>query len=139
MEPWLVINAQVKIDSQEFEFSFVRSSGPGGQNVNKVSSKAVLRWSVLESRSLNAEVKAILLGKLAPRLNSLGELIITSDEYRDQPRNREACVEKLKAQVAQALFVPKKRKKTKASFSTRKKNETSKKKHSEKKRLRGRF
>lgn len=120
----------------EISFSFVRSSGPGGQNVNKVNSKAVLRWDVRSSPSLSFFNRNRLLEKLTHLINQDGELVLTSDRFRDQIRNREDCLEKLRELVVGALHVPKARKKTKPSFSSRVKKKTSNKRHSEKKSLR---
>ncbi|MEK7691981.1 MAG: alternative ribosome rescue aminoacyl-tRNA hydrolase ArfB [Bdellovibrionota bacterium] len=119
---------------QEIEFSYVRSSGPGGQNVNKVNSKCVLRWNLVESTSLTVEQKARLFAKL--KLTVAGELVIMSDRYRDQIRNREDCVQKLQELVAKGLLVPRRRKKTKPSFSSQRRAQESKARHSEKKRMR---
>jgi len=130
----LEITPFVRIALSELDFSFARSSGPGGQNVNKVNSKALLRWNVRTSESISEEVRQRLFSKL--KLTAEGELLLASDEYRDQPRNREACLEKFRALLAQALTIPKKRKKTKMSRSRVLKNQASKKRHSEKKKLR---
>lgn len=124
------------IPASELQFSFVRSSGPGGQNVNKVNSKAVLRWSPARSAVLTGETRSRVLEKLASRLTVEGELVVASDTYRDQLRNREDCIAKLHALVAQALHRPKARKKTKISKTTKRKNLESKRRHSEKKRNR---
>jgi ribosome-associated protein len=125
-----------KVPEQELEFSFVRSSGPGGQNVNKVNSKALLRWSIRDSKAVSETLRPILLEKLQGKLNSEGEILISSDVHRDQIRNREDCIQRLQTMLDQALFKPKARKKTKQSWSSQKRDETSKKKHSEKKKLR---
>jgi len=130
----LPITPFVRIALSELDFSFVRSSGPGGQNVNKVNSKALLRWNVRTSESISEEVRQRLISKL--KLTAEGELLLASDEYRDQPRNREACLEKFRSLLAQALAIPKKRKKTKMSRSRVLKNQESKKRHSEKKKMR---
>jgi len=130
---------KLQIPYSEFEFSFVRSSGPGGQNVNKVNSKAVLRWNLLKSQSLDEETRARLLQKLATKLTTEFELILTSDVYRDQQRNREECITKFYAMIQAALIIPKKRKKSKPSWTSRVKAKESKKKHSEKKRNRRGF
>jgi ribosome-associated protein len=123
-----------KIPDAEFSFSFARSSGPGGQNVNKVNSKAVLKWNLNESLSVTDEQRSRLLSKL--KLNESGELVVMSDRFRDQGRNKEDCIEKFYALIEQALHVPKKRKKTKKSYSSQLNAKESKKRHSQKKGLR---
>jgi ribosome-associated protein len=120
-----------QIPDSEFEFSYARSSGPGGQNVNKVNSKAVLRWSPHASASLTEDQRLRLSTRL--KLNEAGQVVIMSDRFRDQGRNREDCIEKFHALMEQALHVPKKRKKTKQSYSSRMKAKESKRRHSEKK------
>lgn len=125
-----------QIPLSELEFSFVRSSGPGGQNVNKVNSKAVLRWNILKSTTISAFNRVHLLQKLSNKLTQEGELIISSDVYRDQGRNREECIQKLNQMVEEALKVQKVRRDTKPTWSSQKRNEVSKKKNSDKKRLR---
>jgi protein subunit release factor B len=81
------INAQIAIPRSKLRFSFVRSSGPGGQNVNKVASKAVLRWDVARSDSIPEQVRERFLAKFPRRINERGELVISSQRYRDQARN----------------------------------------------------
>lgn len=130
------MDRKVSIADTEFDFTYVRSSGPGGQNVNKVNSKAVLRWNLHKSQSLSVEQKQVLAGKLAGKLNEDGDLVIMSDRFRDQGRNREDCIKKFRALISQATHVPKKRKKTKQSYSSKLKNKESKKRHSEKKSMR---
>ena len=126
----------ISIPLAECEFSFVRSSGPGGQNVNKVNSKAVLRFPLAATASIGPELKARLLARLGSQLTVNGDLVIMSDRFRDQPRNREDCLTKLAATLAQASFVPKKRRKTKPSYSSQRRDQESKKRQSEKKRQR---
>lgn len=132
----LEITPFVFIALSEIEFSFVRSSGPGGQNVNKVNSKAVLRWNLPASASLSEDTRTRLMEKLSGKLSTEGDLIVSSDAFRDQPQNRDACLEKFKSMLVTALFVPKKRKKTKPSYSRTLKDQASKKRHSEKKKMR---
>lgn len=133
------MSTSIRIPEAEIEFHFTRSSGPGGQNVNKVNSKAVLRWNALESRALPASVRALVLERLASRLNPYGELVLTSDRYRDQLRNREDCLEKLSVIVNAAAIRPKQRKKTKPTRSSRLRKKESKTRDSRKKKLRGRL
>jgi ribosome-associated protein len=121
----------VRIPDSEFEFSFARSSGPGGQNVNKVNSKAVLKWDLHSSPSITEDERLRLLEKL--KLNESGQVVLMSDRFRDQKKNREDCIQKFGAMIEQALHVPKKRKKTRQSYSSRLKAKESKRRHSEKK------
>ncbi len=127
----------MKVSLSEIDFSFVRSSGPGGQNVNKVNSKAVMRWNVVDSPSISDAVKARFLNAYASRLTSSGELILMSDAFRDQVRNREDCLQKLDDMIQQVLHPPKARKATKMSWSRKMKNKNSNKLHSAKKKSRG--
>jgi ribosome-associated protein len=90
----------------------VRSSGPGGQNVNKVSSKVELRWLPASSRALSHDVRERFLARYGGRLNREGELVVVSERFRDQRRNRDDCLEKLGEMVRAVLKPPKKRKKT---------------------------
>jgi ribosome-associated protein len=115
----LYINDQLRIPESEFEWAFVRASGPGGQNVNKVASKAVLRWNLAKSPSLPAAVKERLRAQHPGRLTSLGELIVQSQRFRDQERNRQDCLEKLRQLVLRAASPPKRRKPTKPTRGSR--------------------
>ena len=119
----------------EYWFEAVRSRGPGGQNVNRTNSAAILRWH-LPSTHLPEAVKERLLEKLAKKLNAEGELIIRSEESRDLEANKKSCLKKLKETIDQALFVPKRRIKTKPGASAVRKRLDSKKKTAEKKRQR---
>jgi ribosome-associated protein len=133
----LRINSRLEIPRREFLFSFVRSSGPGGQNVNKVASKAVLRWSPGESSTLPSDVRARLLSQCARRLNDRGELVLSSQRFRDQAKNIEDCLSKLRSLLLNAATVPKKRKKTRVPKSARENRLQEKRVASEKKRRRG--
>ena len=109
----LQITNSIAIPDDELEFSFSRSSGPGGQNVNKVSSKATLRWAAVASRQLPPGVRERFLAKYGNQLTKDGDLVIYSQESRDQPKNIEACREKLRAMIASIVIPPKKRRPTK--------------------------
>jgi len=121
----------------ELEFSASRGSGPGGQNVNKVNSKVTLRWNPAAS-GLAEDVKRRFFNRYASRLTSHGEIVIQSDEFRDQTRNRERCIERLADMVRAVLKPPKKRRATKPKASAREKRLTGKKQRSNIKKLRGR-
>src|SRR5207244_121634 len=108
----LEVNEQIRIPPEEFEWSFARSGGPGGQNVNKVASKAVLRWNVRASPSLPPHVKDRLVALNRRRVASTGDLILMSQRYRDQERNRQDCLEKLAELVREAAALPKTRRAT---------------------------
>ena len=117
----LEINSSVSIALSEFKFSYSKSSGPGGQNVNKVATKVTLRWSVNSSRSLSDFQKEKITRKLKNRINDEGELIIQSDLTRMRSKNKEDCLKKLSQLVRQALRQQKKRKKTKVPRSSEEK------------------
>jgi ribosome-associated protein len=109
----LQITAHIAIPDEELHFSFSRSSGPGGQNVNKVSSKATMRWAAVASQHLPTDVHDRFLKKYASQLTKDGEMVIYSQEFRDQPKNIESCREKLRAMIASVVTPPKKRRPTK--------------------------
>lgn len=121
----------------ELDFDFVRSSGPGGQNVNKVNSKAVLRWNLSATGCFSPDERARVLAKLGPRLTTEGDLIVTSDRFRDQKQNKDDCIEKLIALVEEALTVPKARRATKPTRSSKRRKLDAKSRAGEKKKLRG--
>jgi ribosome-associated protein len=116
---------------------FARSGGPGGQNVNKVNSKAIARLRLDEVAGLSAAEYAKALTLLAPRLTKEGELVVQASEERDQPRNREAAIERLVAIIAGAAALPKRRVPTKPGRGARERRLASKHLDSETKRLRG--
>jgi len=91
------------IPAAEITIRFARASGPGGQNVNKVASKAVLRFAVRSSTAFTDADRALVLARLAPRLTADGELIIASGAHREQARNREAVLERLATVLRGAL------------------------------------
>lgn len=127
----LEITPDLQIPDGEFIWSYARSGGPGGQNVNKVASKAVLRWDLAASSGLPEDVKIRLALQQKRYFTQDGAIIITSQRHRDQERNREDCLEKLRAIILQALVVPKHRKKTRPSRGAKKRRLQEKKRRSE--------
>jgi ribosome-associated protein len=115
----LEINDQIRIPDSEFRWSFVRAGGPGGQNVNKVASKAVLRWDLAGSPSVPVDIKARLLTQPGRRITSEGELVLNSQRFRDQEKNRQDCLDKLRALLRRAATPPKPRKPTKPTRGSR--------------------
>lgn len=132
----LRVNHRISIPLDEFQFDYVRSGGPGGQNVNKVASKAVLRWRPGESPSLPPMVRERLVRAIASKLTTEGELIITSQKTRDQGRNAEDCLEKLRVLVLAAATPPKVRRPTKPTKASQEKRLEEKTRRGEVKRLR---
>jgi ribosome-associated protein len=112
------ITVAISIPDSEIKFSFIRSPGPGGQNVNKVATGVVLRFNVAQSPSLTDEVRARLLTLLGSKLTSQGELIIKATRHRTQERNKMDALERLQTLLSQAAIKPKKRKKTKPTSSS---------------------
>ena len=130
------MDINLEIPDTELEWTYVRSGGPGGQNVNKVASKAVLRWNAVATTALPDAVKARLLAQQAGRLTTEGDLLLTSQRYRDQERNRQDCLEKLRELVTAATVVPKVRKKKKPTRASKERRLATKKHRSEVKKQR---
>ncbi len=120
----------------ELKFSASRSSGPGGQNVNKVNTRVELRFFISDSEVLTIEEKERLFVKLKNRINAEGELILTSQSERSQLANKEKVTELFFTLIEKALTVPKKRKKTTPTAASRIKRLESKKNVALKKQLR---
>lgn len=131
------ITDAITIDDREIQERFVRASGPGGQNVNKVATAVELRFDIAVS-SLPDEVKARLRSLAGSRLTGEDTLLIDSREHRTQTRNREAARERLIALLQQAARRPKKRRATRPHKAAREKRLESKKRRSAVKELRGR-
>ena len=129
----LVVSRNLKIPLREFEFTFVRSSGPGGQNVNKVSTKAQLRWPILASPSLSEAVRQRFLAKYSRRVTADGDLLITGQRFRDAGRNVADCLEKLRAMLLEVATAPKQRRPTKPTRASIRRRLDQKRKQSEKK------
>ena len=127
----------IRIPQWEIHFRFVRSSGPGGQNVNKTATKAELYWVPAESSAFHDDLRARVLRRLAHRIDSSGAIVIKSDRFRSQERNRLDCLEKLEEIVTAAARIEKKRVATRPGSSARKRRVETKRRHSEKKGSRG--
>jgi len=135
----LIVSPSLSIPESELSFTFVRSSGAGGQNVNKVNSKAQLRWSPVASASLPPDLRERFLARFGGRLSGEGDLIIVSDRFRDQARNRADCLEKLREMLLLVLRPPKRRKPTKPTRGARERRHKEKRQRSERKQQRRRF
>lgn len=123
----------IQLPQDELHFTYVRSSGAGGQNVNKVNSKAVLRWNPVQSRALAHDIRERFLARFGSRLTADGDLVVMSDRHRDQGRNAADCLEKLREMIASVWRPPKKRKATKPTFGSKVRRLKSKRAQSEKK------
>ena len=134
----LVINRRLTIPASQLSVSFAYASGPGGQNVNKVNSKVTLRWQIREQPLISRAWQERFLQRFGSRVNVRGELVVTSERYRDQPRNLEDCREKLATMLRQVQSPPTVRKKTKPTLGSKRRRLDAKKRQGEKKRLRGR-
>jgi ribosome-associated protein len=126
----LAITDELSIDEEELEERFVRASGPGGQNVNKVSTAVQLRLDV-DASSLPADVKLRLLKLGGKRVTADGVLVIDSREHRTQAQNREAARERLRTLLQQAVHRPKSRRPTRPTSGSRERRIESKKKRAE--------
>jgi ribosome-associated protein len=133
MDAPLIVDRHFTIPPQELQISFARSSGPGGQNVNKVNSKVMVRWSPAESASLPDEIRARLLARLASRLTRTGELIVVSQRFRDAGRNTSDALEKLRELLVAALHQPRYRKPSRPTRGSVRRRRESKQRTSQRK------
>jgi ribosome-associated protein len=134
----LEVGASIRIPMSELMFRFVRSSGPGGQHVNKTSTQVELTFDIAASAGISEADKRWLLSRLGAKLDTSGLLQIASQEHRSQLRNKTEATRRLVAMLEQALIRPKKRKPTKPSKSAKEKRLKSKKIVAEKKSYRSR-
>ena len=135
----LVVRPGVEIPDSELEIAFIRSAGPGGQNVNKVASAVQLRFALDRSVSLREDVKARLRSLAGQRLTDAGEILIAARSHRSQEQNRREAEDRLRDLVLRALVVPKKRVATKPSRASKERRLESKTRSQKTKRLRGRI
>ena len=112
---WIEISSRLRIPGSEIDLSYARSGGPGGQHVNKTSSKVLLRWNLRASSAPTDADRAWLEERLAGRLTEAGDLVLSGDMHREQSRNVEAVLARLVTILRDALRRPKVRRKTKPS------------------------
>lgn len=124
------------IPESELVIDFARSSGPGGQNVNKTASKAQVRWRIDDSAALSAVEKERIRRVLRTRLTGNDEILVSAESERSQLQNKRAAVERLETLVSRALIIPKKRRPTRPTYSSRLKRQETKKRTSQIKKLR---
>ncbi len=132
----LVVNNRVSIPMSEFDFEYMRSSGPGGQNVNKTSTKVRLRWNVAASPSVDPGLKQRVYDAYRTRITGDGEFLVTSQRTRDQESNRTDCLEKLAEMIRQVATPPRKRRPTRPTRGSKERRLKSKKQRSRRKEMR---
>jgi len=130
------VNARIELDEREIQEDFVRASGPGGQNVNKVSTAVQLRFDVARSSSLPDPVRARLIVLAGSRLTQDGVLILSAERYRSQRRNRDDALERLIELIREACEVDKPRRPTRPTLASKKRRLESKQRRGETKKLR---
>jgi ribosome-associated protein len=130
------ITPTIEIEESELDYAFLRASGPGGQNVNKVETAVQLRFDMRASASLDDDVKRRLARRAGTRLTNEGVIVIASQRFRSQERNRQDALEKLVALIAKAAERPKKRIATRPTLASKKRRVDAKVRRGETKRLR---
>jgi ribosome-associated protein len=131
------VTPTISLNENEIQEEFVRASGPGGQNVNKVSSAVQLRFDVLSSPSLPVDVRNRLVKLAGGRVTEGGILHIKAQRYRTQDKNRQDALEQLLALIREATVVPKARRKTRPTLGSQQRRVEGKQRRGEIKRLRG--
>jgi len=132
----LSVSPRIQIPDYELRFSFVRSSGPGGQNVNKVNTKAVLRWSAQSSAALPDDIRQRFLARYARRITTDGEIVISSQRFREQGQNQRDCLQKLSELLIAVATAPKRRRPSRPTKASIRRHRAKKQAHSQKKQQR---
>ena len=132
----LLVNDSVSIPLAEFDFEYMRSSGPGGQNVNKTSTKVRLRWNVVDSPSIDEGLLQRIQQNYRSRITGEGEFLVTSQRTRDRETNRADCLEKLAEMIRQVATPPKKRRPTRPTRGSKERRLQNKKQRSQRKEMR---
>jgi len=130
------ITPTLSLDESEISLEFIRASGPGGQNVNKVATAVQLRFDLRNSPSLSAEVKERLIKLAGSRMTDEGFLLLEAKRYRTQEQNRLDAISRLSALIQKALVAPKRRRATRPTLASKTERIQSKKRHGELKKLR---
>ncbi len=120
----------IKLDESELQFSFIRASGPGGQNVNKVATSVQLRFDIRNSPSLEQDVKERLIRLAGRKMTEDGVLIIIARRFRTQEKNREDAINRLRNLLEKASYTPATRKQTRPTRSSQEKRLQNKRMHS---------
>jgi len=129
----LKITPSIFLPLSELKFSYSRSGGPGGQHVNKTETKVTLKWNVNRSLSIPGAIKNRFCKDFESKINKVGEVVLSSDKFRDQNRNRDDVLKKLTTMIQKVVLPPKKRKATKPSKTAKEKRLKHKRTQAEKK------
>ena len=132
----LIVTDSVSIPLSEFDYEYMRSSGPGGQNVNKTSTKVRLRWNVGDAPSIDEGLLQRIQENYRSRITGDGEFLVTSQRTRDRETNRADCLEKLAEMIRQVATPPRKRRPTRPTRGSKERRLQSKKKRSRQKEMR---
>jgi ribosome-associated protein len=127
----LDVSSRIRVPCREFSWSTARSSGPGGQNVNKVNSKVVLRWSLIASESVPGDVRDRFVMAYRRRMTTEGELVLSSERFRDQPKNIADCLEKLRELLQSVATAPKPRRAVKPTKGSKRRRLAAKRERTE--------